>query len=160
MNSSKGAIISYCQKYRYALWRNWDLTKDKVMFIGLNPSTADHIEDDPTIRRCINFAKSWGYGGLYMTNLFSYRTSNPDKLRKAKDPIGNPKNDEWIKKLYSQSSIIIAAWGNLSLHKNRKKEISHLCPNMHCLKTNKTGNPGHPLYQPSNLKPVKFVSSS
>ena len=102
MDSFKGAIISDCQKYRYALWRNWDLSKDKVMFIGLNPSTADHIEDDPTIRRCIGFAKSWGYGGLYMMNLFSYRTSNPSKLKNVKDPIGNPDNDEWIAKLYNQ----------------------------------------------------------
>ena len=157
MDSYKGAIISDCQKYRYALWRNWDLSKDKVMFIGLNPSTADHVDDDPTIRRCIGFAKSWGYGGLYMTNLFSYRTSSPDKLRNIKNPIGNPDNDDWIKKLYNKSSIIIAAWGNASFNKNRKEEIRNLCSDMHCLKINKTGNPGHPLYQPGHLVPIKFI---
>ena len=67
-----GAIFSRCKNYRYALWRNWDDLKPDVMIIGLNPSTADEKENDPTIVRCIKFAKSWGYGGVCVTNLFAY----------------------------------------------------------------------------------------
>lgn len=69
-NNSKGAEFSECRKYRYVLWRRWDWKGygNQVMFIGLNPSTADETEDDPTIRRCIRFAKDWGYSGLLMMN--------------------------------------------------------------------------------------------
>ena len=66
-----GAIISDCGKYRYQLWRKWDPSLPVVLFIMLNPSQADASEDDPTIRRCINYAKSWGYGGIYVGNLFA-----------------------------------------------------------------------------------------
>lgn len=85
----KGAIISGCGKYRYSLWRTWDKKLPKVMFIMLNPSTADAYEDDPTIRRCINFAKSWGYGGIVVGNLFAYRATNPKKLILIDDPSGS-----------------------------------------------------------------------
>ena len=67
----KGAVISECQNYRYSLWRIWDESKPLIGFIGLNPSTADHREDDKTISRCIKFADSWGAGGFYMMNLFA-----------------------------------------------------------------------------------------
>ena len=76
-----GAIFSSCRKYRYALWRNWDETKPCVMIIGLNPSTADENENDPTITRCINFAKSWGYGGVCVTNLFAYCATVPSDMK-------------------------------------------------------------------------------
>ncbi|GHX72979.1 hypothetical protein VCSRO16_3593 [Vibrio cholerae] len=69
------AELSKCRKYRYALWRTWDSDKPFAMFIGLNPSTADEKNDDPTLRRCINFAKSWGYGGVCMANLFAFRAT-------------------------------------------------------------------------------------
>jgi hypothetical protein len=71
-----GAIFSDCRKYRFALRRNWDESKPYVMFIGLNPSTADEIENDPTINRCISYARSWGYGGLFMANLFAFRATD------------------------------------------------------------------------------------
>jgi len=82
------AKLSVCRKYRYALWRIWDKSKPIVLFISLNPSTADEKEDDPTIRRCIGFAKSWGYGGLCMANLFAYRTKSPSEMMSAKDRLG------------------------------------------------------------------------
>lgn len=70
-------IFSPCGRYRYTLWREWIGGEGFVQFIGLNPSTATDTEDDPTIRRCINYAKSWGYGGMCMTNLFAYRATLP-----------------------------------------------------------------------------------
>ena len=77
----KGAIISKDKKHRYRLWRIWDDSLPKALFIMLNPSTADVMLDDPTIRRCIGFAKSWGYGGIYVGNIFSLRSSNPKDLK-------------------------------------------------------------------------------
>lgn len=91
----KDAILSEDRKYRYILSRTWDETKPTVLFIGLNPSTADENEDDPTIRRCIIFAKSWGYGGLIMANLFAFRTTNPQGLYSEKNPVGS-ENDYYI----------------------------------------------------------------
>ena len=76
----RGADISPCGKYRYSLWRDWDWQgfANRVMFVGLNPSTADATNDDPTIRRCVRFATDWGFGGLVMVNLFAYRATDPD----------------------------------------------------------------------------------
>ena len=90
-----GAIFSGCRTYRYTLWRSWDRDKGDVMFIGLNPSTADETLNDPTVRRCINYAKSWGYGGIYMANMFAFRATDPKEMKQAKDPIGY-RNDFWL----------------------------------------------------------------
>ena len=148
----KDAKFSSCRKYRYALWRIWDLSRPFLMFIGLNPSTADETKDDPTIIRCINFAKSWNYGGMYVTNLFAYRSSSTKKMMIFRNPIG-VENDKWIKKLSQKSSIIIAAWGNDGKHLNRSRTIEKKIPNLKCIKKNKSGQPSHPLYLSSNLKP-------
>ena len=69
----RNAELSACGKYRYRLSRIWDDKKPLVLFIMLNPSTADAEQDDPTIRRCIAFAKNWGYGGFMAGNLFAFR---------------------------------------------------------------------------------------
>lgn len=82
------AKFSECRKYRYALWRTWDETKPHVMIIGLNPSTADETKNDSTITKCINFAKSWDYGGLCMANLFAYRATKPSDMIASNDPVG------------------------------------------------------------------------
>jgi hypothetical protein len=108
---NKGAKFSGCRAYRYALWRTWDISKPYALFIGLNPSTADEVEDDPTLRRCIDFSKSWGYGGVYMANLFAYCATQPEVMKKAVAPIG-PENDAWITQLASTAGVVIAAWGN------------------------------------------------
>ena len=148
----KDAKFSSCRRYRYALWRIWDFSKPSAMFIGLNPSTADETKDDPTIRRCINFAKSWDYGGIYVTNLFAYRSNSPNKMKIQSNPIGD-ENDKWIKKLSQKSGVIIAAWGNDGSHLNRSRIIECKIPNLKCIKKNKSGQPSHPLYLKSNLKP-------
>ena len=150
-----GANFSACRKYRYVLWRKWDTSKPYALFIGLNPSTADEIEDDPTINRCINYARDWGYGGLYMANLFAFRATNPDDMMSASDPVG-PDNDSWIKKLSHDASIVIAAWGNDGSYNGRSKEVVSMIPSLMCLKINKTGEPAHPLYQPGSATPVKM----
>ena len=105
------ALFSECRTYRYALWRVWDESLDSILFIGLNPSTADESHNDPTISRCINFAKKWGYGGLCMANLFAYRATQPRIMMLADDPIG-PDNDQILFDLVSKADIVVAAWGN------------------------------------------------
>lgn len=154
-----GAKLSKCRKYRYALWRIWDESKPTVMIIGLNPSTANETEDDPTLRRCINFSKSWGYGGVYMANLFAYRAMDPVVMKAAKNPIGN-ENDKWLKKLADQAHIVVAAWGNDGCFLNRSKNVRIMFPDLYCIKNNKSGEPAHPLYLKANLKPHLITTES
>src|SRR4051812_38069896 len=104
-----GAIFSSCRKYRYALYRIWDESKPLVMFIGLNPSTANESKNDPTIRRVITFAKQWGYGGVYMMNLFGLVSPYPKDLLNSVDPIGE--NDIYLKQMKEKCSDVIFAWG-------------------------------------------------
>lgn len=150
------ANLSNCRKYRYALWRIWDESKPYAMFIGLNPSTADETEDDPTISRCINYSKDWGYGGLCMANLFAFRATAPSDMMASNEPIGSD-NDEWIKKLAEEAGVIVAAWGNDGSYLDRSKEVRKMIPDLMCLKINKSGEPAHPLYQPSAAKPMKLT---
>ena len=149
------AVFSKNRIYRYALWRVWDNSKPKVLFIGLNPSTADEIQDDPTIRRCIRYSKDWGYGGYIMGNIFAYRSTDPKKLLDIDDPIG-PKNDYWLKKLSKEASLTIGAWGNHGKILDRGNQINNMLETLHCLKITKEGFPSHPLYLSSKLKPILF----
>ena len=152
---NKNATFSDCRKYRYALSRTWDGKKKTVLFIGLNPSTADEKIDDPTIRRCINYAQNWGYGSLLMVNLFAYRATIPTELKNVKNPIGND-NDLHITELLKKADLAVAAWGNEGSLLNRDKEVKKIIPNLMCLKINKSGQPAHPLYQKKDLKLIKY----
>jgi hypothetical protein len=127
------------------------------MFIGLNPSTADETQDDPTIRRCIGYAKAWGFGGIYMLNLFAYRTTDPAKLALVHDPIG-PKNDEFLQMYLTPAGLNIACWGNGGKLMNRGRVVVELLgkDNLACLGTTKSGEPKHPLYQKKDLQPIYF----
>ena len=152
---NKTANFSSCRKYRYSLSRIWDNQKKFVLFIGLNPSTADEEVDDPTIRRCTGYAQKWGYGGFIMVNLFAYRTTFPSNLKKVKYPVGRD-NDKYIVKLSKKADITIAAWGNNGKLYSRDKQVLSFVPNLMCLKINKSGQPAHPLYLKKGLKLTKF----
>ena len=147
------AVLSSCRKYRFALWRIWNESKPYAMIIGLNPSTADEKEDDPTITRCIGLARSWGYGGLCMANLFAFRATEPADMFAANDPIG-PGNDEWLIKLADAAGVVVAAWGNDGAYLGRSNEVTLLISDLHCLKINMTGEPAHPLYLKGSLRPI------
>jgi len=149
----KGAVLSKDRKYRYALWRIWETDLSKVMFICLNPSKADEFNDDPTLVRCINFAKSWGYGGVVTANLFAYRSTCPKELKMVESPIGM-ENDRWLKILSKKAEMVIGGWGNHGLYMSRSETVAKMIPNIYCLCKNKSGQPSHPLYQPKNLTPV------
>lgn len=155
---SSGAEFSPCRKYRYALYRFWGgKWSEYAMFVGLNPSTADETLDDPTIRRCISFAKDWGYGGLYMTNLFAYRATQPEDMKRADDPVG-PDNDYWLRKIAGQASVVVAAWGTHGTYGGRHSAVRAMLPNLHCLRLTKDGHPSHPLYLPKKLRPLAWTS--
>ena len=147
------AFFSKDRKHRYALWRVWNNKLPKVLFIGLNPSTADEVKDDPTIRRCINYAKDWGYGGYIMGNIFAYRSTDPKNLKITNNPIGID-NNSWLIKLHSEASLTIGAWGNHGKYLDRGQEVINLIDNLYCLRITKEGHPSHPLYLPGNLKPI------
>ena len=156
--SKSGAVFSDCRKYRYALWRMWNEHKPIAMIIGLNPSTADQTRNDPTITRCISFARSWGYGGVCVTNLFGFRATAPTELKAHHDPIGK-ENDAWVHEMAKGAAITVAAWGNHGKFLNRSLEILPSLDQLHCIKMNKSGEPAHPLYLKAELKPVPMIPS-
>ena len=139
------AHFSPCSRYRYSLSRTWDKSLSRVLFIGLNPSTADDQCDDPTVRRCIGFAQSWGYGGLMLVNLFAYRTTNPSGLTEVDDPIG-PDNNHWIAVEQARVDRVVAAWGNNGVLLNRDEAVLESLTQALCLGITKAGCPRHPLY--------------
>ena len=155
-----GAII--IGNYRYLLWREWDSKNKTVSFIMLNPSRADAEINDPTIKRCINFAKSWGYSRLEVVNLFAYRTSKPSLLRQATKPIGKD-NDSYILKTAEGSDKIILAWGNHGTWQKQDLYVLQLLKNhthLYCFGVTKKGCPRHPLYLPSTSKPQRYAMIS
>lgn len=150
---NNGAEFSSCRKYRYALWRIWDERKPLVMFIGLNPSTANESTDDPTIRRVVSFAVKWGYGGVYMMNLFAWVTPYPVELKKCKDPLGD--NDGWLETISIRCDRVICSWGAFKEARERAKKVMEMFEG-YALVVNSDGTPRHPLYVPGNTVPVKY----
>ena len=147
----KGAHFSKCKKYRYTLWRKWN-DKPLLLFIMLNPSTANENFDDPTIRKCIYFSKKWGFGGILVGNLFAYRSTDPKELKKTMNPEGRD-NKKFIKKMIMKSSLVICAWGNrYGPPPDYLKKITDLS----YLKINKDGSPSHPLYLKKSLMYSKY----
>ena len=126
------------------------------MFIGLNPSTADETMDDPTIRRCIVFAKSWGYAGLCMTNLFAYRATYPKDMKAIEDPIGGM-NDYYLKMLAENAGQIIAAWGVDGAFRGRDQQVRAIIAGMDCLGFTKDGHPRHPLYLKKDAHVIAYT---
>lgn len=163
------AVISPCGKYRYTLTRIWDREKPRVCFVMLNPSTADAKQDDPTIRRCIGFAKQWGFGSLEVVNLFAFRATDPKALMFAVDPVG-PMNDVWLGFGTGRSECVVAAWGadpavrTLSVKTAflpRWKEVTRIIrqnrdSEVYCLGTTREGHPRHPLYIANTQARIPF----
>jgi len=114
----KKALISDCGKYRYELHREWDKNKGKVLFIMLNPSTADGLNNDLTTIRCINFAKKWGYGGIMIGNIYPFRAKRPKDLRKWLKNHGDlydfnecEANQAHVEQMAKQAEQVVCAWG-------------------------------------------------
>jgi hypothetical protein len=156
----RSAVFSDCRTYRYSLWRIWDEDGPKLNVIGLNPSVADENLDDPTIRRCIGFARDWGYGGLVMTNLFAYRSTDPRGLLAVDDPVG-PENDD-ILEFWACAGTPLAAWGAHPMARARSVQAMRMLSYLEfeCLGLTKDGSPRHPLYVPKVTPRVRFEAVS
>ncbi|MBK0384525.1 DUF1643 domain-containing protein [Pedobacter sp. SD-b] len=159
---TSSAVISDCKKYRYTLTRTWNDEKPRVLFIMLNPSTAEADKDDPTIRRCVGFAKSWGYGGIYVVNLFALRATNPKDLLTAPFVVG-VENEKWFRRMSSIADLVVCAWGNSPIVNKLQKRLDHtwkplswINKPLHYLELSKDGTPKHPLYLLKDLKPKEF----
>lgn len=146
------AVLSECRRYRYVLWRTWNPELPRVLFVGLNPSTADEAADDPTVRRCVGFAKAWGFGGVIIANLFAIRSKTPKTIKLTADPVG-PDNDAWLALLDRAATLTVAAWGtNGTLH-GRDQQVLRVLRSAHCIDRTTAGLPRHPLYAPGRLIP-------
>lgn len=144
-------MLSTCGTYRYRLWRYWSWTGSAARFIMLNPSTADSSLDDPTIRKCVGFARRLGFSGIEVVNLFAYRATDPDDLKRANYPVG-PENDLHIRAALSTATQAICAWGANAaspIVAHRAEQMRHMLDAMYvqpmALAITKSGQPSHPL---------------
>lgn len=153
----RSARFSPCRTWRYTLWRIWGEHTNICCFIGLNPSTADETLDDPTIRRCIRFARDWGHDGYLMLNAYAYRATKPKDMLTASDPVG-PENDEVLGRLRHKDWItrIVAAWGAHCSTYRQRIVLDLIGREVQCLGRTKDGRPKHPLYLPASAEPVTF----
>ncbi len=150
------ALISDDERYRYLLTREWSEGSGFLGFVMLNPSTADAREDDPTIRRCIGFAKTWSYRGIMVANLFAFRATKPEELVKADDPVGVA-NDKFLQTVLDRCNLTIAAWGAHPFAAERGREVrKRFNGRLHCLGMTKAGFPKHPLYLLKTTLPIPY----
>lgn len=157
MMGDGGATLSSCKTYRYHLWRDAGGRAGPLLFVLLNPSTADAKEDDPTILRCLERARRWGYTTLDVVNLFALRSTDPGALVTAADPVG-PNNDAHILEAAVRATTVICGWGSNSPRPERAAEVLALLRRVGktpmALKINADGNPAHPLYLSYDLEPI------
>ena len=139
-------VFSPCGQYRYRLSRAWLLGEGTVLFVMLNPSTADAEMDDPTVRRCMGFARRWGFQGLVVGNLFAWRATDPRELQRASDPVG-PENDRHLAEMSGGADVTIVAWGAHDVQRGRASDVLGLLKgSVEHLGLTKQGHPRHPLY--------------
>ena len=161
------AVLSGCRRYRYSLSRPLPGgDHGPVLFIMLNPSTADETEDDPTIRRCLGFARAWGREKLLVGNLFALRATDPRELSRASQPIGEDfageRNNEWLIAMAEDVDLVIAAWGVHGALFERGRKVREMLAvrgvQLHHLGLTKAGHPRHPLYLRGDTQPVGWGS--
>lgn len=162
----KGAYISPSGFYRYWLSRVWEPEKGKLAFVMLNPSTADASIDDPTIRRCVGFARREGMGGIVVVNLYAGRATEPDNLFKMHDPVGPHNANQWFRwlKLY-EGVQTVCAWGadsraRLQAKKFRAFAREHEIKLWRLGDLTKDGSPRHPLYLRSDAPLQPFEAAA
>lgn len=153
------AVFSPDRRHRYLLTRTWDDTLPSVNFVMLNPSTADAFALDPTNRRCVGFAQSWGFGAMVTTNVFAFRSTDPKGLRAVVDPVG-PGNDDAIVEAATSCDLVVAAWGVHASIGGRGDAVRALLAEhgvaLDVLRLTKDGHPGHPLYVPGSTRPTPW----
>lgn len=148
-----GAELSKDEVYRFRLWRIWNTDLERLVWIMLNPSDADASDDDPTVRKCIGFARRLGFGGIEIVNLYAFRTPSPKVLHDAIKRHGEaytigPKNDDYLRMACAKAPFVMAAWGARPFLVERAKRVRGLLdehPNVNCLGYAQNGEPRHPL---------------
>lgn len=145
--ATKQAVISECGEYRYSLTRAWNDGLPCLLYVCLNPSDADHQRDDPTIRRCVAFARRWGFGSIEVVNLFAVRSPDPAYMMGHPCPVG-PFNDRHIIEAVRRAARVVVAWGAHGGHMGRDREVMKLVRQyfntVYCFGLSKDGMPIHP----------------
>ncbi len=156
-----GAVFDASGMYRYSLWRAWYADHPRVGFVMLNPSTADEQRNDPTIRRCIEFARAWRFGSIEVVNLFAYKGTDMKELLKVDDPVGD-ENDFFIERAMERCSTVVAGWGTKGTLLGRDRQVMQLLrckQDVYCLGVTKDGHPRHPLYVRGDIRLARFGST-
>lgn len=153
----ESATFSPGRTFRYVLRRRFPTGSGTVNFVMLNPSTADEVTNDNTVKRCMTYAQRWGYQQLVVTNLFAFRATLPRDMEAAPDPVG-PENDEHLLREAKRAALVVMAWGTHGAHRDRGAEIKRMLQAagvpLHYQMLTQDGHPGHPLYLPADRDPV------
>jgi hypothetical protein len=155
-----GAKFDESGKYRYSLWRTWSLYQPHIVYVLLNPSTADEHRNDPTLRRCIEFARAWQFGSVEVVNLFAYRAPNANELLKIYDPVG-VENNYYLTQAIEQCSTVVVGWGTNGTLFGRDRQVLSMLSVMkevYCLGATRDGHPRHPLYVKGETTLVPFIA--
>ena len=161
MNPIHKTIFSPDRRYRYWLEARLSDAAGVCLFVMLNPSTADEDQSDPTVTRAKGFARSWGFGTLWVCNIFALRSTDPKALRETENPIGE-ENDHHILKSARGACRIVCAWGNHGAHLDRGERTlrllrdAGLSDKMRHLGMTKLNQPKHPLYLRADTQPINF----
>jgi len=159
-----GATFSDDRVYRYLLKRKVGVQRTVCLFIMLNPSTADETVNDPTVTRCINYARHWGFGWLEVCNIFAYRATDPKKLYDLEYPsqVIGPDNDKHIKAAVRRADRVVCAWGNHGALQCRGIEVRKMIVDADkfplAFKITQKGQPIHPLYQKADADLITWVA--
>ena len=157
-----GATLSLDERYRYRLWRTVGPGARSVTWVMLNPSTADASQDDPTIRKCKEFTRRWGFDRMEVVNLFAWRATNPKELPKVDEPIGLENNETILARALA-SEWVIAAWGSDKFAVQRARTVTRMLTgagvHLRCLRKSKDGHPYHPLYLPYGSMPITYAEA-
>lgn len=155
----QGARFSPDRLHRYWLWRTLGSGTRRIAFIGLNPSRADEVRSDPTVTRCVNFARKWGFGRFDMLNAFAFVSPYPKEMRAAADPVG-PENDYWLRRITGQVDFVVVAWGEEGTYRHRDQDVLALLERvrLHHLGLTIKGHPRHPSRLPRDVEPEEWRS--
>ena len=156
--ADSAAVYSDCETYRYALTREWG-GGGRLLFVMLNPSTADERRNDPTVERCERRARALGFGAMRVANIFAFRATDPRVLRRADDPVG-PENDRVLAQSADWADMVLCAWGVHGAHLGRsarvEADLRSRAARLWCLGLTRAGVPRHPLYVGYAIRPSEW----
>lgn len=161
-DAASEAVYSPCERYRYLLTRVWDPAGPKALFVMLNPSTATELQNDPTVERCERRARALGHGAFRVTNIFAWRATDPQDMRRAADPVG-PLNDAALRLSVGWADLVLCAWGTHGAHLARGAEVGAMLrqsgKGLYHLGLSQQGHPKHPLYIGYDRQPEVWLAN-